>query len=44
VNAHPIRLQSGEERRFLDDGDEITPRVREFAQIGFGECCDIYAV
>ena len=39
----PIRLQSGEERRFLEDGDEIilrayTPRVQEFAQIGFGEC------
>jgi fumarylacetoacetase len=40
---HPIRLQSGEQRRFLQDGDEIilrahTPRVREFVQIGFGEC------
>jgi len=40
---HPIRLQSGEERRFLEDGDEIilrahTPSVGEFAQIGFGEC------
>ena len=40
---HPIRLPSGEERRFLEDGDEIilrahTPRAREFAQIGFGEC------
>ncbi|MBV9530353.1 MAG: fumarylacetoacetase [Bradyrhizobium sp.] len=40
---HPIRLLSGEERRFLEDGDEIilrahTPRVQEFAQIGFGEC------
>jgi fumarylacetoacetase len=39
---HPIRLPSGEERRFLEDGDEIilrahTPRAREFAQIGFGE-------
>ena len=39
----PIRLESGEERRFLEDGDEIilrahTPRVGEFAQIGFGEC------
>jgi fumarylacetoacetase len=40
---HPIRLQSGEERCFLEDGDEIilrahTPRIGEFAQIGFGEC------
>jgi len=40
---HPIRLPSGGERRFLEDGDEIilrahTPRAREFAQIGFGEC------
>jgi fumarylacetoacetase len=40
---HPIRLESGEERRFLEDGDEIilrahTPRVREFVEIGFGEC------
>jgi fumarylacetoacetase len=40
---HPIRLQSGEERRFLEDGDEIilrahTPRAREFVQVGFGEC------
>jgi fumarylacetoacetase len=39
----PMRLQSGEERRFLEDGDEIilrahTPRGGEFAQIGFGEC------
>jgi len=40
---HPIRLESGDEGRFLEDGDEIilrahTPRVQEFAQIGFGEC------
>jgi len=40
---HPIRLESGEDRRFLEDGDEIilrahTPSVGEFAQIGFGEC------
>src|SRR6516164_8801287 len=40
---HPIRLESGEDRRFLEDGDEIilrarSPRVREFVQIGFGEC------
>jgi fumarylacetoacetase len=39
----PIRLASGEERRFLEDGDEVilrahTPSVGEFAQIGFGEC------
>jgi fumarylacetoacetase len=39
----PIRLESGEERRFLEDGDEIilrarTPATQKFAQIGFGEC------
>ncbi|MGF3024981.1 fumarylacetoacetase [Methylobacterium aquaticum] len=38
----PLRLASGEERRFLEDGDEIILQargVREgFAQIGFGEC------
>jgi fumarylacetoacetase len=38
-----VRLASGEERRFLENGDEVilhahTPRAREFAQIGFGEC------
>ena len=39
----PIRLESGEERRFLEDGDEIvlsgrTPASQKFARIGFGEC------
>jgi fumarylacetoacetase len=39
----PIRLESGEERRFLEDGDELilsarTPLSQKFAQIGFGEC------
>lgn len=38
----PVRLASGEERRFLEDGDEIILRGccrREgFATIGFGEC------
>jgi fumarylacetoacetase len=39
----PICLESGEERRFLENGDEVilrahTPRVGESAQIGFGEC------
>ncbi|UHC19567.1 fumarylacetoacetase [Methylobacterium currus] len=38
----PIRLASGEERRFLEDGDEIILRARGiregFATIGFGEC------
>jgi fumarylacetoacetase len=39
----PIRLQSGEERRFLEDGDEVilrahTPPSPNFVQIGFGEC------
>ncbi|SFU47863.1 fumarylacetoacetate hydrolase [Methylobacterium sp. 174MFSha1.1] len=38
----PLRLASGEERRFLEDGDEIILRARGlregFAPIGFGEC------
>jgi len=39
----PIRLESGEERRFLEDGDEVILRAytrpdRQFARIGFGEC------
>jgi fumarylacetoacetase len=38
----PIQLPSGEERRFLEDGDEIIMRgycEREgFRRIGFGEC------
>jgi len=40
--AEPLALPSGEERRFLEDGDEVTLRghcEREgFARIGFGEC------
>ncbi|GJD53933.1 hypothetical protein OPKNFCMD_6712 [Methylobacterium crusticola] len=38
----PLRLASGEERRFLEDGDEVILRARGvrdgFASIGFGEC------
>jgi fumarylacetoacetase len=39
----PIRLGSGEERRFLEDGDEVilrahSPACGTFVQIGFGEC------
>ena len=39
----PIRLESGEERAFLEDGDELilfarTPPSQKFTQIGFGEC------
>ena len=38
----PARLETGEERRFLEDGDEIlmraTARRDGFATIGFGEC------
>src|SRR4051812_31734837 len=38
----PIRLQSGEERRFLEDGDEVVLRANAkrdgFHSIGFGEC------
>jgi len=40
--AEPLRLPSGEERRFLEDGDEVVVRgfcEREGAvRIGFGEC------
>ena len=40
--AHPIRLQNGEERRFLEDGDTVTFKARAeregFKTIGFGEC------
>jgi len=38
----PVRLESGEERRFLVDGDEIVLRARGrrdgYASIGFGDC------
>ncbi|HSD27621.1 MAG TPA: fumarylacetoacetase, partial [Vicinamibacteria bacterium] len=40
--TRPLALPSGEERRFLEDGDEVILRghcEREgFAPIGFGEC------
>jgi fumarylacetoacetase len=40
--AEPIRLPSGEQRTFLEDGDELTLTgycEREgFARIGFGAC------
>jgi fumarylacetoacetase len=40
--AEPLRLPTGETRKFLDDGDEVILRgycEREgFARIGFGEC------
>ncbi len=40
--AEPLRLPTGELRRFLEDGDQVTLRgccEREgFARIGFGEC------
>ena len=40
--AEPITLPSGEQRRFLEDGDEVVLRgycERDgFARIGFGEC------
>ncbi|PRH84465.1 fumarylacetoacetase [Labrys okinawensis] len=39
---NPIRLETGEERHFLEDGDEVLLRGRcrreGFAPIGFGEC------
>ena len=38
----PVVLASGEERRFLEDGDEIILKARGtrqgYASIGFGEC------
>jgi fumarylacetoacetase len=41
----PMRLPSGEERRFLEDGDELTLTARcerpGFRSIGFGQCCAI---
>jgi fumarylacetoacetase len=40
--TEPIALPGGEERRFLEDGDEVVLRGRcereGFASIGFGEC------
>jgi fumarylacetoacetase len=40
--TEPLLLPSGEERRFLEDGDEVVLRGRcereRFASIGFGEC------
>jgi fumarylacetoacetase len=40
--AKPLRLPTGEERRFLEDGDEVILRGRcarnGFVPIGFGEC------
>ncbi len=43
----PIRLATGEERRFLEDGDEVILTARGsregFAPIGFGECRAVVA-
>jgi len=43
--SEPLTLPNGEERRFLEDGDEVTLRgwcARDgFARIGFGECTGI---
>jgi fumarylacetoacetase len=43
--TEPLRLPNGEERRFLEDGDEVTLRgwcERDgFARIGFGDCAGI---
>jgi fumarylacetoacetase len=40
--AQPLRLPGGEERVFLEDGDQVTLRAcaqREgLPRIGFGEC------
>jgi fumarylacetoacetase len=39
---NPVRLPTGEERRFLEDGDEVVMRgfceAPGHARIGFGEC------
>jgi fumarylacetoacetase len=43
--TEPLRLPDGEERRFLEDGDEVILRgwcAREgFVRIGFGECSGV---
>ena len=43
----PLTLPTGEERRFLEDGDEVILRghcEREgFTRIGFGECRGVIA-
>jgi fumarylacetoacetase len=40
--TQPVALPGGEERRFLEDGDEVIMRARGeragAASIGFGEC------
>ncbi len=45
--TEPLALPSGEERRFLEDGDEVILRGhcerRGFARIGFGECRGVVA-
>lgn len=42
AGSEPLTLPSGETRRFLEDGDEVTLRgfcERDgFRRIGFGEC------
>ncbi len=45
--AEPLALPNGEQRRFLEDGDEVILRgwcEREgHPRIGFGECCGVVA-
>ena len=45
--TEPLGLASGEERRFLEDGDEVILRGhcqrQGFARIGFGECRGVVA-
>jgi fumarylacetoacetase len=43
AGQEPVRLESGEERRFLEEGDELiltahTPTMDGAVPIGFGEC------
>ena len=43
--AEPLKLPNGEERRFLEDGDEVILRGwcerQGFARIGLGECSGV---
>jgi len=45
--SEPLSLPSGEQRRFLEDGDEVVLRGRceraGYARIGFGECRGVVA-
>ena len=43
-NMSPIKLESGETRTFIEDGDELTLRgwcEGEGHRIGFGDCAGV---